>query len=108
MPTIGNLLVEPDDGDDWKVDINMRTVERWERTFQGRSFGQLLGPGGMSASAMYELAWTAAKRDGRPLPEKFTEFKDQNEVSNASWSPVVDEPEETDGDPTQLTPSSTP
>jgi hypothetical protein len=85
MPAITRLRVEPDNGATYEIDITMRDVVQWETTFPGRALGQLNTIAGLSARDMYELAWTAAKRTGIPVPADFGEYKSQFEVGSAAW-----------------------
>jgi hypothetical protein len=86
MPAITRLRVETDNGATYEIDITMRDVVQWETTFPGRALGQLNTIAGLSARDMYELAWTAAKRTGIPVPADFGEYKSQFEVGSAAWT----------------------
>lgn len=75
------LRITPDDGDTLDVSAGMRDVRMWEKTHKNRGLGQLSDGAAISATVLYELAFTAAKRSGL-LPAGLTEdaFADQYEL----------------------------
>jgi hypothetical protein len=120
MATITTLYVEPvtADGDSagegYTVDVPMRAVMDWERLFGGRSLADLTKRGHLSAHEMYELSYVALKRAKRSVPDKFTDFVEENEVSSLQFAPTSAftgaETQEADPepDPTQVVPSTAP
>jgi len=67
-----NFRLTPDDGETIDVVASMRDVRMWEKTHKGRSLGQLSDGAGISATILYELGFTAAKR-GQSIPSGLTE-----------------------------------
>lgn len=67
-------------GETTAVAAGMRDVRMWEKTFPRRSFGQLTDKSNFSATVMYEIAFTAARRrgvvDGGLTLEQFVERYD--------------------------------
>jgi hypothetical protein len=64
--------VMPDGGDTFEVEAGMRDLRMWEKTHRGRTFGMLTDRNNMSATALFEVAFVAAKRLGK-LPAGVTE-----------------------------------
>lgn len=122
MAVITTLFVDPVEpdgtskGTGYTVDVPMRAVMDWERLFPRRSLATLTTAAGLSAHDMYELTYVALKRDGKPLPDKFTDYVDQNEVMTMALAKAVgliDEPDpeperEAAPDPTPMDQSTEP
>lgn len=68
------FTVRPDDPAllDFDVEAGMRDLRRWEKTHKGRVFGQIADAKGMSATALFEIAFAACSRQGL-IPPGLTE-----------------------------------
>lgn len=83
-----SFTVTPDDGDEFRVDAGMRDLRLWEKTFRGRSLGQLGDEAKLSATILFEIAFSAAARRGlltgvsldRPA-ESFERFALSHDIS---------------------------
>jgi hypothetical protein len=66
------LRIQPDGAEPFDVSAGMRDVRLWEKTHRGRSMGQLQSADGVSATVLFEVAYTACKRQGA-IPAGLTE-----------------------------------
>lgn len=75
------FLLQPDAGEPVEMTAGMRDVRLWEKTHPKRSMGQLQDGAGISATILFEVAYSAAKRQGR-IPAGMTEdeFVEQYEI----------------------------
>ena len=83
-----DFTITPDGGEPFEMTAGMRDIVIWERTHKGRAFAQL-GDGGMSATMLYEIAYSACRRQ-QLVPRELTEaqFVGTYDIS------LGDEPEE--------------
>lgn len=75
------FTVTPDGGESFELVAGMRDLRMWERTHKGRVFGQIANAEGMSATALYEIAYSACRRQ-QLIPADVTEeqFADRYEL----------------------------
>jgi hypothetical protein len=90
MSALITVDVERDGQDAQRIDIKMRTVLQWEKRFKGRAMA-MLNENALKAEYVYELTWIALG-----TPGELAEFCATTDVT-----PVDDEPEVDDADPTQ-------
>lgn len=82
------LRITPDEtGEAFDVNAGMRDVVIWERTHRGRSLAQI-GDGNLTATMVFELAFSACRRQQR-IPRELTE-----EQFFESYEVEVEEPAE--------------
>lgn len=62
--TMFQFRVTPDNGEPFDVTAGMRDVRWWEKTHRGRSMGMLQSAAGVSAGVLFEIAYSAARRQG--------------------------------------------
>ncbi len=76
-----DMRVIPDGGEPFDISAGMRDVRLWEKTHAKRSLGMLRDEGGVSATVLYEIAFTACRRSGS-IPADMTEdvFADSYEI----------------------------
>jgi hypothetical protein len=75
------LRIHPDGAEPFDVTAGMRDVRQWEKTHRGRGLGQLQSKDGISATILFEIAYTACRRQSR-IPAGLTEdeFADTFEI----------------------------
>ena len=66
------LMIQPDDGEPFEVSAGMRDVRLWEKTHPKRGLGQLQDGAGISAVLLFEIAYSACRRQKR-IPAELTE-----------------------------------
>jgi hypothetical protein len=54
----------PDNGDTLIIEAGMRDLRMWEKTHKGRALGQVRDSANISATVLYEIAFSAARRQG--------------------------------------------
>ena len=69
--TMFNFRVTPDSGQPFGLTAGMRDVRWWEKTHRGRSMGMLQSAAGVSAGVLFEIAYSAARRQGL-VPDTMT------------------------------------
>lgn len=62
--TMFQFRVTPDRGEPFDLTAGMRDVRWWEKTHRGRSMGMLQSAAGVSAGVLFEIAYSAARRQG--------------------------------------------
>jgi hypothetical protein len=73
--------VEPDDGDTFEVGAGMRDTRLWEKLHRNRSLGMLSDPASMSATVLFELAYSACRRQGMvPVAMTVDQFVDAYDI----------------------------
>jgi hypothetical protein len=56
------MRVVPDQGDPFDITATLRDLVWWEKAFRGRSLGMLGDKGKLSATIMYEIGYSACRR----------------------------------------------
>ena len=80
----------PDDGSEpFRVDAGMRDLRMWEKLHKGRGLGLLSDRSGITATIMFEIAYSAARRQGK-IPNTMTgdQFADAHEIDILEDEPV--------------------
>jgi hypothetical protein len=87
------FTIKPDGGTSFDIEAGMRDLRMWEKTHKGRVFGQIANAEGMSATALYEIAYAACRRQ-QLIPADVTEnqFADGYDLDL-----IEDEDEDEDG-----------
>ena len=96
----------PDDGSpSFRVDAGMRDLRMWEKLHRGRGLGLLSDRTSVTATIMFEIAYSAARRQGK-IPNTMTgdHFADTHEIDllddePAEAPPAPDAPPSEDTDP---------
>lgn len=75
------LRVTPDGGEAFDLSAGMRDVRMWEKTHKGRGMGMLREAEGVSATLLFEIAYSACRRQ-KLIPDGMTEdeFTEMYEV----------------------------
>jgi hypothetical protein len=101
-----DFKITPDEGDTFELTAGMRDIVMWERTHKGRAFAQL-GDGGMSATMLYEIAYSACRRQGL-VPREISEQQfiasyeielGEDEPAAEPEAPPTPDDEDDDSDP---------
>lgn len=90
----------PDDGSEpFRLNAGMRDLRTWEKLFKGRGLGDMRDASGVTATIMYEIAYAAARRQGK-IPNTLTldGFADTHDLNLIDDEPVP-APPAPDGEP---------
>jgi len=58
------ILVQPDGLDSFELSAGLRDIRLWEKTHAKRSMGQLQDGAAISATILFEVAYSACRRQG--------------------------------------------
>lgn len=83
--------IMPDSGDEFEVAAGMRDIRLWEKLHKGRSLGMFSDPVKMSATLLFELAYSACKRQSK-LPGTMTgdQFADAYDIEMLEEEPATE------------------
>lgn len=109
MGAMFDFTVTPDGGDPITVAAGMRDVVLWEKTHKGRALAQIGDATKLSASIIYELAYSACRRQ-RLLPDGTTEaaFCENYDIEFDVPEPEPDAADEQDSDMDPTSPGAWP